>query len=310
MSRSGLLEGKRVLVTGASGFIGKSLCIKLKEQGALIQAVSTRDQKHTGVIDNWFIGDLANYDFTLSTIEESQPEVIFHLAGYTTGQRELKVVRPTYHNNLTTTVNTLIASTEAGIKRLIIAGSLEEPEINGEEKATPVSPYAASKWASTLYARMFHKLYQTPVTIARIFMVYGPGDRDFDNLVPYVIRSLSRNKNPKLTSGKRKIDWIYIDDVVRGLIKMAYSNEIEGKSIDLGSGKLLSVKDICDFIVRIVNSDGHIEYGVLPDRAFERVRVADVKTTQKILDWKADISIKEGLKKTVRWYLNDVLREK
>lgn len=306
MSNVTSITGKRVLVTGASGFIGKQVCIRLKQLGSEIYAVSKKKRKNADLVHQWLTGDLTDFDFTMTTIGSIKPEVIFHLAGFTTGERELKAVLPTYHNNLTATINILTAATDAGIPRLVHAGSLEEPDEIQDEDIIPVSPYAASKWACTIYARMFHKLYGTPVTVARIFMVYGPGDQDFRKLVPYVIRSLLLKKKPKLTSGTRVIDWIYIDDVVSALIQLAVTDGIEGKSIDLGSGTLFSIRDICGHIKRIMDSDIPIGFGEIADRKFERIQVADLKNMSKYLDWKPEVDIEEGLKRTVSW-LNSTL---
>jgi len=297
------LQDKRVMVTGASGFIGRQLCIKLKDLGSEIYGISRNGPKEFNEINNWLIGDLADYDFTKSTISNVKPEIIFHLAAYVSGKRDLDVVLPTYHNNLSSTINILTASTELGIKRLVLSGSLEEPTTKDQEKI-PVSPYAASKYASTIYGKMFNKLYGTPVTIPRIFMVYGPGKQNFEKLVPYVIRSLIRNEKPKLTSGTRQIDWIYIDDIVEGLMRMGITEGIEGKAIDLGSGSQYSVKEVAQKIKNIIGGNTEIDFGEVPDREFERIRKADLGNTKKLLDWEPIIDIDEGLNKTVRWFEN------
>jgi len=295
--------GRRVLVTGASGFIGRNLCNELKRNGAEIYAVSTKERKNSDIICKWFHGDLTNYSFTESTLKCAKPSIIFHLAGFVTGQRDLDIVQPAYHNNLTSTVNMLVAATRIGIHRLILAGSMEEPETDSEE-LIPVSPYAASKWASTAYAKMFFKLYQTPVTIPRIFMVYGPGDKDFDNLIPYVIRCLIQGENPKLTSGTRLVDWIYIDDVVEGLIKMGITEGIEGKTVDLGTGVQFSVQEVCKKISGLLESKIKLDFGTLPDRPFEQVRRADLDKAEKYLGWKPQMGINKGLEQTITWFKN------
>lgn len=295
--------GKTILVTGASGFIGNRLCNRLKELGARIYGISTRKQKKSDIIDKWLVGDLADFNFTKSVYEQSRPDIVFHLAAFASGQRDLEAVRLTYDNNLTSTVNVLTASTEIGNKRLILAGSMEEPEISDDEMI-PASPYAASKWASTIYSQMFHRLYEIPVAIARIFKVYGPGDKNFNRIVPYVIRSLINQEKPSLSKGTRMIDWICVDDVVEGLIRMAYAKNIEGLSIDLGTGILNSVQDVCKKIESIIGGDIHLEFGELTDRPFEKTRVADVATAREYLDWGPSLSMDQGLERTVEWYVN------
>lgn len=301
MSSTDSLKGKRILVTGASGFIGRRLCVKLKDLGAEIYAVSRKRRKKSDVIDQWVKGDLVNYDFTKSTIKNLKPDKVFHLAGFVSGARGLKVVPSTYNNNLTATVNVLSASTEVGIQRLTLAGSMEEPGENDVD-SIPVSPYAASKLACSAYARMFHRLYDTPVTIPRIYMVYGPGIQNFQRLIPYVIQSLIDQKKPKLTSGTRMIDWIYIDDVVNGLIRMGNADGIEGKTIELGSGQQYSIQEVCKKIAAIMNSDIQLEFGEKPDRPFDKDLVADLRKAREYLGWEPETEIEEGLVKTVKWF--------
>ena len=102
-----------------------------------------------------------------------EPELVFHLSGLVTANPDRDLVLPTLDSLLVSTVNTLVAVDEAGCRRVVLAGSLNEP--GGEVDApVPSSPYAAAKWAAGAYARMFHQLYETPLVTARTFMTYGP----------------------------------------------------------------------------------------------------------------------------------------
>src|SRR5262249_54050571 len=151
-------------------------------------------------------------------------------------------VLPSFQHDLTTTVNVLTSATQTGVKRLVLAASLEEPVAGGAD-STPSSPYAAAKFASTAYVKMFHKVYGTPAVQVRPFMTYGPGQRAH-KLVPYVALSLLQNESPKIGSGQRPVDWIYIDDVIEGMYAAATAPNVEGNSIDLGSGVLVPIRDV------------------------------------------------------------------
>jgi nucleoside-diphosphate-sugar epimerase len=227
--------------------------------------------------------------------------VIFHLAGYAVGNRELELVLPTFLSNVATTVNLLTAATEIESSRIVVAGSLEEP-VPSSEYPVPSSPYAAGKWASSVYARMFHELYKTPVVIARLFMVYGPGEPNINKLVPYVINSLLNGEEPRLSSGIREVDWVYIDDVVRGLMLIALSPEVEGCTLDLGSGVLTSVRSVAELLVEIIGSGGGPQFGAIKNRPMEQIRVADPKATRAKTGWEPKISLEQGLKATVDWH--------
>src|SRR5262245_19970534 len=239
---------QRILVTGASGFIGTHLCHYLHKNGAQVHAVSrTRhDDKTNGL--HWWQADLAEISIVRDLFIAIQPEIIFHLASHVAGARESNMILPTFRSNLMSTVNLLTVASEIGCHRIVLTGSMEEPGVKNPE-SIPCSPYAAAKWASRAYARMFHALYQLPVVILRVFMVYGPGQQDLRKLIPYVILSLLQRESPKLSSGQRQIDWIYVEDVVAAFLAAAQAANIEGSTIDVGSGTLVSIKTIVEQLV-------------------------------------------------------------
>jgi nucleoside-diphosphate-sugar epimerase len=246
----------------------------------------------------WYAGDLSSMSAAEEVVRASRPDVVFHLAGHSMGSRELELVQPSLQGDLVPTVNMLTAVAQRGTARLVLAASLEEPIA---APAVPSSPYAAAKWAATGFARMFHLLYATPVVITRPFMTYGPGQRA-DKLVPYVIRSLLRSEAPKLSSGHRMVDWIYVDDLVRGLLLAGDRPGLEGEELDLGSGRLVSVRQVVQQLVRATGSTVAVQFGALPDRPFEVERRADADATRNRLGWQAEISLEDGLQRTVEWY--------
>ena len=194
MTRSPPLSSEKILVTGASGFIGSHLCRRLCEDGKQVHAISRKTRPSDEDGPHWWQGDLADLSAARGLLTDIQPDVVFHLAGYAFGSRELDAVLPAFRGNLATTVNVLTAATQVGGCRVVLAGSLEEPQASDLE-IVPSSPYAASKWASSAYGRMYHALYRTPVVIARIFMVYGPGEYRLRKLIPYVILSLLQGQD-------------------------------------------------------------------------------------------------------------------
>jgi nucleoside-diphosphate-sugar epimerase len=135
-------------------------------------------------------------------------------------------------------------------------------------------------------------------------MVYGPGQQDLSKLVPYVTLSLLRREVPKLTSGERQVDWIYVDDVVEGLIAMANAGKIDGRTFDFGSGVLTSIKSVVYKISEIVKSGVEPLFGSIAERPMEQVKVADVERTNSYVGWKPQTPLEKGLKYTVDWYKN------
>ncbi len=297
-------RGSRVLVTGASGFIGRRLCRRLREVGAEVEPAS-RQAPGEDEDEHWHQVDLADPAVARRLVGDTQPAVAFHLASQVTESRDRKVVLPTFHANLASTVYLLDALAEQGCRRIVQTGSLEEPE-PGDPAATPTSPYAAAKWSAGAYGRMFHQLWGTPVVLARLFMVYGPEQRDFDKVVPRVVASLLLGGDPQLTSGKRPVDWVYVDDVVEGLLLLGLAAGVEGLQVDLGSGKLVPVRAVVEQIYALLAPARQPAFGSAPDRPMEAVRVARVEETAELLGWSPQVPFEEGLARTIEWYRQEL----
>jgi UDP-glucose 4-epimerase len=294
------IAGTSVLVTGATGFIGGRLCHRLLSCRATIHAVSRKAYRSHGGHVQWWQTDLRDIASLQKVLKAVRPQIIFHMASYVVGARDVDVVVPTFYNNLASTVHLLTAATEVGCRRIVLASSSEEPQ-NLDDATFPCSPYAAAKLASNLYGRMFYQLYQTPVVMPRIFMTYGPDQKDLQKLVPFVALQLLRGESPKLSSGRRRADWIYIDDVVEGLLRAAVVPGIEGCVFDLGSGSLVSVREIVEQIVEIVGGSAEPAFGALPDRPFEQERPADTNFLSNRLQYLPGTPLGQGLQSTVAW---------
>lgn len=291
------LRGRAVLVTGASGFIGAQLCTRLLAEGAVVHAVSRSVHMSTQV--QWQVAQLGCADQVARVIDRAQPDVIFHLAGYVAGARGLDAVLPMLQANCVAAANVLAVSAQRGIARLVLAGTLEEPR---EGESSPSSPYAMAKWAASGYARLFHELYGTPVVNARIFMTYGPDQPDFHKLIPHVALSLLRGETPKLSSGRRLVDWIYVDDVVDGLLALATTAGVEGATVDLGSGVLHSVGDVVRALYALLSPSGEPPFGTMVDRPHEIERAAELAETTRRIGWAPRVGLDEGLRRTIAHY--------
>jgi len=295
------LFGRKVLITGASGFIGDPLCRRLVAKGCQVHAVS-RHQRASGRDPiRWWQADLVNEKKVEILVARVKPDIIYHLGSLVTGTRDPNAVIPILHNNLVSTVHLLHAANKTGCRRFLSIGSMEEPDFR-DPLVIPGSPYAAAKGASSLYGRMYHALYHLPVVILRVFMVYGEGQKDPNKLIPYVIRSLLRGEAPRISSGMRNVDWIYIEDTVDGLLAAAEATHVEGRTIDIGSGTLRSIRSVVEHLVTITESSLRPLYGALEDRPLEALRVADVDDTEALIGWRARTALEEGLAKTVAWY--------
>jgi nucleoside-diphosphate-sugar epimerase len=294
--RPDFYRGRRVLVTGADGFIGAYLCRRLTAHGA--QLFAMRRVEH---------GDLSEADVAERVFADFQPEIVFHLASLALDGRSLDLVIPVTLANLVAAVRLLTAAAAAssrGTPRVVLAGSMKEPE--GDE--VPTSVYAVAKGSQSAYARMFHAVHGLDAVVARMFMVYGPDERNRERLLPYVTRSLLRGEPARLTSGRRESDWIYIDDAVEGLMVLGATDGLGGSRIDIGSGSLASVRTLVEEVARLTGSPSELLFGAVPDRGPEPLRVADVEETYRRTGWRAVVPLEEGLRRTVAWYRDELER--
>jgi nucleoside-diphosphate-sugar epimerase len=287
------------LVTGASGFIGSHLLRRLRGTPVDLHAASRQVPGDQADGVRWWRADLTEATAVRQLVRDIRPQVIIHLASHVAGARDLALVQPTFGSNLVSTVNLLTAAADVGCRRMLLTGSLEEPT---EADGVPCSPYAAAKQAASNYGRMFHALFALPVAVLRLFMVYGPGQHDVRKLIPYVILSLLRGEPPRLMSGRREVDWVFVEDVVDALLAAAVAPAIDGGILDVGSGKLVTVKDVVDRLVTLVNPRIEPSFGAIADRPLEQVRVADTARTAALINWNASTSLEDGLTRTVDWY--------
>jgi UDP-glucose 4-epimerase len=282
------LENRVVVVTGASGFLGSHLCQRLLQRGVEVHAVSRTLEGAASENPRWWRVDLEDYTAVKNLFEHVKPHVVFHLSGSATGDPDIRQVLPTFRSQLLATVH------------IILTGSLTEPQA-GQVDSPPSSPYAASKWASNGFGRMFQRLYQTPVVIARPFMTYGPHQNP-KKVIPYSIQSLMRGERPKLMSGEWRADWVYVDDVIDGFMAAGEVAGIEGSTIDLGTGQLVSLETMVRQVVEITGVSIEPQFGALSSRPHEEVRAADLEHTRRVLGWQPKISVYEGLKRTIEWH--------
>jgi UDP-glucose 4-epimerase len=295
------LGGERVLVTGATGLIGSHVVSLLRDQGE-VYAVSRSKKASTDQV-NWLTCDLAKPGSAENLIERVQPSIVLHLAGAVRGDRSLDAVRPTLTANLVATVELLEAATRARVKRIVVSGSLLEEPTGGGTTLIPPSPYGASRWASTSYARMFHSLFESPVTILRPSYAYGPR-QESTKLLPHVISSVLRGERPELASGERRIDFVFAEDVGRAYLAAARAPAVDGETIDIGSGVTTRVRDFVDLAVDMLGQDcPRPLFGAVPERPFEQEIHVDTEHAARLLGWTASTGLEEGLRKTLAWYV-------
>jgi nucleoside-diphosphate-sugar epimerase len=297
------LRDARVLVTGSTGFIGQHLCHSLHAQGA--ELVLLQRQARTTpwpsaravVLSSSERADIA------AALREIRPDVVFHLAGFVSGDRSREAMARAFDGNVLFSAHILLTCLQhLPDTRVVFTSSLEASNPLLDSAATG-SAYGVSKLMVEVLSGTLHELYGAPMFSARLGMVYGPRDPNTARLVPTVIQAFLRREAPHLSSGKRRSDWVYIDDVIAGLVAMASARELLYPALDLGSGELHSVREVAELLASIMGATQAIRFDPSLDREHEQERVADMATTRAALRLTgASTALRDGLTRTVQAY--------
>lgn len=297
------LKNKRILVSGANGFVGKHLITRLIKENAEIYALDKSKNKIDNV--NYYSVSLNDKKKINELIKRINPEIVFHLAAFPDKKPTAGVIEKTIETNIKGTVNLLEAVKE--IKPIFIhIGSYKEYGGNKvpfreDMELKPISPYGISKASAEMFCMFYNKIFNLPVILLRFPTIYGPAQNP-DSLIPYVIISCLKKKDIKTTGGKQKRELIYIGDVIEGLIKAASAKEAIGEIINLGTGRETEIKEIVIRITQLMGNPVNVSF-TLPYKKNEIWRmVGSNEKAKDILNWGPSVSLEDGLKKTIEWY--------
>ena len=314
------LQDKKYLVTGGTGFIGSYIVNLLLKKGCNVKCLTFNSEF------DWRI-DYKNYKIdyinlldqeTLNKyIKALKPDIIFHLAGYVNAERDFNYINKMIDINLKGTMNLLKSLNCIDYDLFINTGTCEEYGYNPvpffeSQKENPVSPYSASKVATTYFCKMIKKIYNKPIVTVRPFLTYG-GKQISRMLIPWLIYSGIENKEIKLTDGEQTRDFIYVKDIANGYLSLVKSREeIIGEDIfNLGTGKEIKINDVVKIIKTRFNTNKYI-IGAINRREGETSHFfPSIKKIKKYTNWEPRYSLEEGLNETVEWFQqNKIIWEK
>jgi nucleoside-diphosphate-sugar epimerase len=237
--------------------------------------------------------DLRDYHETRRALLAVEPDQIFHLAAGGVSDPFL-AVDVALEQNLFTTLNLLRAAFEE--THNTVPDQFVAVRTPGEISA--MNPYAASKAAAWQFCTMYARTRGWPIVGAMPFQTYGPG-QDSQYLVSGAMAAAIAGEDFALTAGNQEKDWIYVGDVVEGLLAVSDAALPPGTSLDLGTARLTSVAAVVNQIYQMVGSEGKPLAGALPSRVGEvQAQVADVARTRDLTGWQAAVSLEQGLMRT------------
>lgn len=314
------LAGTRVLVTGASGFIGSHLTRRLVDEGADVHALTSAvsavyPARLVGLRDRLTLheGNLIDRSAMDAVVARARPEIVWHLGAYTHVGKSWQRVDECIQANVQGTVNLLQALDGRGYRRFVYTGTSEiygDVDVPFREDApvNPISPYSVSKYAGERYCRMFHQGYGWPIVMLRPFNAYGPAQTP-DRVIPEIIVRALRGAALPMTTGHQTREFNYVEDLTDGFVLAGTVPGIDGELLNLGCGEEVSMRDLATTILDLLANPIEARFGALADRPTEIWRMyADSTKARALLGWQPAHTLEEGLAKTIAWYRAELER--
>jgi UDP-glucose 4-epimerase len=304
------------LVTGAAGFIGRSIAAALLARGETVRGIDNfiagKRSNLSGIEGMEFIeGDLADpaaCDRACAGIE-----FVFHEAALASVPRSVDDPVATNVNCVDATLNLLVAARAAGVRRVVYAGSSaaygDAPTLPKHESMlpNPISPYAVAKLAGEHYLRCFTRVYGLETVVLRYFNVFGPYQDPTSHysgvLAIFCRRMLSGEPITIYGDGEQSRDFTYIENVVNAnlLAAAAPAEKVSGRMMNLATGTRITLNEIFKILQELTGYSGQPAYA--PTRAGDiRDSLADIQLAKELLGYKPTVDFREGLRRTVDWY--------
>jgi NAD dependent epimerase/dehydratase len=311
-------QGKRVLITGAGGFIGSHLTDALAEMGADVTAfVRYNSRNDWGMLEGnaqhcppnlqVISGDVTNSVFVRNAVKDK--EIVFHLAALIGIPYSYAAPESYVNTNVKGTLNVMQACLDAEVERVVHTST---SEVYGTAQYTPIdekhplqgqSPYSASKIGADKIAESFHCSFDLPVVTMRPFNTFGPR-QSTRAVIPTIITQALASDTVKLGSLDPVRDLTFVADTVQGFIRLAESKKAVGKTINTGTGRGVTVGELAETIIQIANPNARIiceQERTRPQKSEVMKLVCDNTLARKVAGWNPKYSLEDGLAITIAW---------
>jgi NAD dependent epimerase/dehydratase len=316
------LKGKKVLITGADGFIGSHLVERLLEEGCKVKAFCYYNSFNSwGWLDTFpkekleqievFTGDIRDPNGVRTAMKDI--DVVFHLAA-------LIAIPFSYHSpdsyidtNVKGTLNIIQAAKDLGIQRVLVTstsevyGTAQYVPIDEKHPRQPQSPYSASKIGADCIAESFYRSFDLPLTIVRPFNTFGPR-QSARAVIPTIITQLLNGK-PEIKLGDitPTRDLVYVKDTVNGFVEIAKSEKLIGHDCNIATESEISVGDLAQEIINQINPAAKVvteDQRLRPEKSEVFRLYGSNKKIKEITNWQQNYNLKEGLAETITWFRN------
>ena len=294
---------KKILILGGTGFIGYHLAKASLKKGFKVISLSKNKPKKKRYLKRvkYIIADISNINSIKKKIK-GDFQYIVNLAGYVDHSNKIKTFKSHYLGCKSISDFFL----QKKIKKFIQVGSsmeygLAKSPQKENFKCMPKSSYGKAKFLSTKYLLDLYRKKKFPVTIVRLYQVYGPY-QDLNRFLPIIINSCKDNKDFPCSHGKQFRDFLYINDLIDAIFLILKNPKAEGEIFNLGFGKPLKIKNIINKILSYYKS-GNPQFGKIKLRKEEQIKIyPDIYKARSILKWKPKVNFLKGLHKTIQYY--------
>jgi NAD dependent epimerase/dehydratase len=314
------LKGKRVLVTGADGFIGSHLVERLLQEGCRVKAFIFYNSFNSwGWLDSLtkeqlkeieiFPGDIRDPNGVRTAMQHV--DIVFHLAA-------LIAIPFSYHSpdsyvdtNVKGTLNVVQAAKDLGIERVLITstseiyGTAQYIPIDEKHPRQPQSPYSASKIAADCIAESFYRSFNTPITIVRPFNTYGPRQSARAIIPTIITQLLSGQDRIKLGDVRPTRDLVYIRDTINGFIEIANADSLIGEDCNIATHSETSIEGLACRLIKLINPSATIEneqQRLRPEKSEVFRLYGDNKKIKQHTGWSQQYDLEQGLSETIEWF--------